>query len=328
MDKLPTELIELVTGVFDDEDDFLSFRLVSIILFAITSARFTYGNAGKTPGSLPSYVLGTGHDNPWVRDPSTDLIVTSPGTSPVIDQLRDTLPRFGGLRSLVIDADGLGVPHPLKSGGLCVEDVVHVLLVAIAGVPLRSFTVTNAGAGLVRDLGKHLLPSNIIKALTPCWSKALVDLDLSWGHFFARSGSDSPMESVILRATSLRRLRMALIPRELYGPLISLEDFPPLEVLELGPCSTGLFADVRDLVLKAAPTLRHLSISFTALIGKISEWQSMLREWAMHLKKLTSFVSFHIQLTGHHFNGEEWERVTRCLQLDSMLEKWDKAPTR
>ncbi|KAK4109257.1 hypothetical protein N656DRAFT_783155 [Canariomyces notabilis] len=343
---LPAELVEHIARLLD-RTDILSIRLACRTLYrrstaAFATAFFSTVKIDLCPESLerlnriasddlfrrhvrhvricelfspeqcsnpPGHAPGTGHH--WVRDPSTYSLDPSPVANPVIGHLHAMFARLVNLQFLSINPDIVTVPepNPPKSTGLCVLDMVHVALLAVANIPLKSFHL-NRGT-LMRGWINSLVPSNIVESLTPPWSTHLIDLQLAWHPVFNRTPrTRCPLVDIVLCGKSLRRLSVICPPSEFFIRVLAARDSdrPPLEVLHLRFVETSP-GHVQALVLRFAETLEHLCVDRATVPAGAEDgvnWKAVLADWAANLGKLQSFAI-------------SWLSNTQAVQNDRVL---------
>jgi hypothetical protein len=215
------------------------------------------------------------------------------------------LTRLVNLQCLSINPDMVDVPepHPPKNTDLCVFDLLHVALLAVADIPLKCFHL-NRGTRMRFSI-KSLVPSNIVRSLTPPWSTHLIDLQVAWIET-----SRCPLVDIVLCAKSLRRLSAISPPSEFFTRMLTARDSdrPPLEVLHLRFVETSP-GHVQALVLRFAETLEHLCVDRATVPAGAEDglnWRAVLADWAANLGKLQSFAI-------------SWLSNTQAVQNDRVL---------
>ena len=258
------------------QDDFLRLHVRQLII----------GELPRGCSNPPRHPPGLGFR--WARDPSSKCLDPSPSTNPVISHLHATLSRLVNLRSVIIKDDLAPEPEPRETTdtSLCLMDTIHVALLAVQHIPVKSFRVQHGS--LMRGGVHSLLPHSVVHSLAPPWATDLVDLQLGGytQHNPDRDGdSASLLACLVLRAKALRRLAIFGLTDEFYRRMPAAEGLPPSELLDLRGARNMTPEVMTAFVAKFRDTLEHLYLLQVNQGG----WATVLRDWAVNLPRLKGF---------------------------------------
>ncbi|KAH8895968.1 hypothetical protein GQ53DRAFT_743901 [Thozetella sp. PMI_491] len=234
----------------------------------------------------------------WIREASGCLDASSPRVAQFCSLVAG---KFLNCSSVSIrDGDGDFEPRVATEKYLSPTDVVHIMLLSVAGLNLRSFRVEFLLRGSILTTSE--LPRRLIHFdgfLGP-WATALTELRLNWDH---EGGTVDVTTSLIAQAKSLRRLHLDFnrdsLSTGFVSQLAGLPQLPPITHLSL-----RLLRDMSPTVLLAflcrlQNSLVHLHLSAIPL--HLDGWRAVFASCRRNLSRLDCF-SVHNPRKGPGFS--------------------------